>query len=96
MKLSTSEQQLVDFATGQFGEHMTHFLLAGLGEEVRGRRWQFTITYVGEGGKALQRRVRAITHEPEDGTGIAPAVSRPTGAARPAAAADEGRSDVVV
>jgi hypothetical protein len=62
VNLSTSEQHLIDFATGRFGEHVTRFLLAGLGEEVRGQRWDFTITYSDDVGKALKRRVRVIAH----------------------------------
>jgi hypothetical protein len=45
MKLSAPEQRLLDFAREQFGEHLSQFLLAGLGEEDEARTWLFNVIF---------------------------------------------------
>lgn len=70
--LSRPERRLLRFALDTFGEPLSHFLLAGLGEKQVGRRWRFTISYVSDEGVRLERRVRVITHEPEDGSSCLP------------------------
>lgn len=72
MRLSASEQHLLDFSREQFGERLSQFLLAGLGEEPTGQRWRFTITYASDGHAWLKRRVEVITHEPLDGSSCLP------------------------
>jgi hypothetical protein len=72
VELSTCEQHVVAFASEQFGEPLTQFLLAGLGEEEVGQRWKFTITYVDGEGTRLRRQVQVISHEPEDGSSCLP------------------------
>lgn len=72
MELSPQEQQAVAFASEQFGEPITQFLVVGLGEEELGRRWRFTITYVDRDGARLRRQVEVISHEPEDGSSCLP------------------------
>jgi hypothetical protein len=77
MKLSVSEQRLLDFAREQFGEHLSQFLLAGLGEEQVGQRGRFTITYASGENVALKRHVEVITYEPEDGSSSLPCGRNP-------------------
>jgi hypothetical protein len=72
MKLSAREQQLLDFAIGEFGEPLTQFLLAGLGEDKVRPRWRFTITYLDDEGVRIKRTVKVISHEPEDGSSRLP------------------------
>lgn len=72
MELSAPEQQVVAFASEQFGEPLTQFMLAGLGEEEVGQRWRFTITYVDGQGAKLKRQVQVISHEPADGSSCLP------------------------
>jgi hypothetical protein len=72
MKLSAQEQRLLDFARKQFGEKLTEFLLAGLGEDAAAQRRHFTITYAGEGRSFLKRRVELISYEPENGLSFLP------------------------
>lgn len=72
MKLSGPEQRLLDFAHGQFGGHLTLFLLAGLGEEAVGQRGRFTITYTSGKSASLKRHVEVITYEPADGSSYLP------------------------
>jgi hypothetical protein len=72
MELSPQEQQVIAFTSKQFGEPLTQFLLAGLGEAEVGQRWRFIITYVDGEGARLKRRVQVITHEPEDGSSCLP------------------------
>jgi hypothetical protein len=72
MELSPREQQLLDFAIGEFGKPLTQFLLAGLGEDKVGPRWQFTITYLNDEGVRIKRTVKVISHEPEDGSSRLP------------------------
>jgi hypothetical protein len=72
IKLSNSERSLLSFARAEFGEHLTQFLLAGLGEEKVGQRWRFTITYADSNGPTLKRLVQVITHEPMDGSSLLP------------------------
>jgi hypothetical protein len=70
-RLSIAEQKLVEFAREAFGEFVTQFLLAGLGEKDVGRRWRFDIAF-DDGKTKLRRRVEVITHEPEDGSSCLP------------------------
>lgn len=72
MKLSPHEQQVIAFASEQFGQPLAQFLLAGLGEQEVGQRWHFAITYVDGEGTRLKRRVQVISHEPEDGSSCLP------------------------
>lgn len=72
MKFSPLEQRVVAFASEQFGEPLTRFLLAGLGEREVDRRWRFTISYGGGEGSELERRIQVISHEPEDGSSCLP------------------------
>lgn len=72
MNFSLSEQRLLDFAREQFGEHLSQFLLAGLGEENLGPRGRFDITYDGGKDSALERQVEVITYEPADGSSYLP------------------------
>lgn len=72
MELLPQERQVVAFASEQFGEPLTQFLLAGLGEEELGQRWWFTITYIDGEGTRLRRQVQVISHEPEDGSSCLP------------------------
>lgn len=72
MELSAREQLLIDFAIGEFGEPLTQFLLAGLGEDKVRPRWQFTITYLDNEGLRIKRTVKVISHEPEDGSSRLP------------------------
>jgi hypothetical protein len=77
MKLSASEQRLVDFACGQFGEQLCEFLLAGLGEETAGQRGRFNITYASGEDSVLKRHVEVITYEPADGSSYLPRGRQP-------------------
>lgn len=72
MKLSAPEQRLLDFAHEQFGEHLSQFLIAGLGEEQVGQSGRFTITYASSENVALKRHVEVITYEPADGSSSLP------------------------
>jgi hypothetical protein len=72
MELSAREQQLLEFAIGEFGEPLTQFLLAGLGEAKVRPRWRFTITYLDDEGIRIKRTVKVISHEPEDGSSRLP------------------------
>lgn len=72
MKLSAAEQNLLDFAKGEFGESLTEFLLSGLGENATAQKWRFTITYLTDDSVLLKRRVDVITYEPLDGTSYLP------------------------
>jgi hypothetical protein len=72
MKLSAPELKLLDFAREQFGEHLSQFLLAGLGEENVGQRGRFTITYTASENAVLKRHVEVITYEPTDGASYLP------------------------
>jgi hypothetical protein len=72
MELSAPEQRLLDFSRERFGEHLSQFLLSGLGEEPTGQRWRFTINYAGDESAALKRQVEVITHKPLDGSSSLP------------------------
>ena len=72
MRLSTSEQRLLDFSRERFGESLSQFLLAGLGEEPLGQRWRFTISYADDENAVLKRQVEVITYEPADGSSFLP------------------------
>lgn len=77
IKLSAPEQSLLDFSREQFGEHLSQFLLAGLGEENNEQRWHFAITYLNKDGAELLRRVEVITYEPPDGSTLMPRMRDP-------------------
>lgn len=70
-RLSGAERLLLTFALDTFGERLSRFLLAGLGEEGVSQRWDFAITYAA-GERNLKRRVQGITYEPEDGPSLLP------------------------
>lgn len=72
MNLSAAEQRLLDFAREQFGEHLSQFLLAGLGEEEVGQRWRFTITFTSGENSFLERHVEVITYGPAGGSSYLP------------------------
>jgi hypothetical protein len=72
IKLSAPEKRLLDFAREQFGEHLSQFLLSGLGEEIAGQRWRFAITFTDGESAVLKRQVEAITYEPLDGSTFLP------------------------
>ncbi len=71
LRPSAPERLLLKFALDTFGGQLSQVLLAGLGKERGGRRWNFTITYAG-GGAAHTRRLQAITYEPESGQSFLP------------------------
>lgn len=71
IKLLKPEQRLVNFAREQFGEHLSQFLLTGLGEENIGQRGRFEITYDSE-ASTIKRHVKVITYEPADGSTYLP------------------------
>jgi hypothetical protein len=77
MKLSAPEQRLLDFAREQFGEHLSQFLLTGLGERQVGQRGRFTISYASGVNAALKRHVEVITYEPADGSSYLPRARNP-------------------
>lgn len=70
--LTTAERKIIESTREEFGEPLTQFLLAGLGEQKVGQRWRFTISYVDGTGVRLKREVQAISHEPEDGSSCLP------------------------
>lgn len=72
LELSKDERKLVEFAHEEFGEFITQFLLAGLGEETAGRRWQFAVTYASGDGIPLERYVEVILNESADGPALFP------------------------
>jgi|SRR5579885_289063 len=57
LRLLKDEQKLIEFARDEFGESITRFLLAGLGEEGEVRRWVFVVTFTDEGDRELHRSV---------------------------------------
>lgn len=67
-----AERQLVEFTREAFGEFITRFLLAGLGQGEDGRKWLFTITFGNDVRAKLKRRVQVITFEPPDGSSCLP------------------------
>jgi len=77
MNLSAPEQRLLDFAREQFGEQLSQFLLAGLGEEIVGQRGCFDITYDSSENAVLKRHVEVITYEPADGSSYLPCGRHP-------------------
>lgn len=72
LELTNAERGLVESTREEFGEPLTQFLLAGLGEQELGQRWRFTISYVDGEGTRLKRRIQVISHEPEDGSSCLP------------------------
>lgn len=72
MRLSAKEQRLLDFAHERFGEHLSQFLLTGLGEEPVVQRCHFIINYPGDKSLLLKRHVEVITYEPLDGSSYLP------------------------
>jgi hypothetical protein len=77
MNLSVPEQRLLDFTREQFGEQLSQFLLAGLGEENIGQRGRFDITYASSENAILKRHVEVITYEPIDGSSYLPCGRHP-------------------
>jgi hypothetical protein len=71
-KPSGPEQRLLDFARQQFGEHLSQFLLAGLGEGNVGQRRGFIIHFSGDENIVLRRHVEVITYEPLNGLSYLP------------------------
>jgi hypothetical protein len=62
MKLSALEQRLLAFVYEQFGEPLTRFLLAGLGDNQMAQVWLFTIEFT-EHGTKLRREVQVSASE---------------------------------
>jgi hypothetical protein len=56
--LSGAEHRLLEFALGQFGESISQFLLAGLGENRVVPGWVFTVTFADGRGVRRSREVR--------------------------------------
>jgi hypothetical protein len=67
MRLSALEHLLVASAREQFGEPLTQFLLAGLGDDEPAQGQLFTIEFI-ENGTALRREVKVSTSEHSDGS----------------------------
>lgn len=67
MKLSTPEQRLLAFAREQFGDSLTQFLAAGLGEDEASQSWLFTIEFT-EHSTKLRREVNVNASEHSDGS----------------------------
>lgn len=57
LELKTAEREIVESAHSEFGEFIARFLLAGLGEEEEARRRSFVVTFTGDDGTALRRRL---------------------------------------
>jgi hypothetical protein len=57
VRLSGPERSLLQFSQDTFGEHLTRFLLSGLGKEDEARRWLFIIRFTDEEGTTLRRRL---------------------------------------
>jgi hypothetical protein len=66
MKLSAPEQRLLDFAHEQFGEHLSQFLLAGLGAEDEVQIWLFTVTFTDKQGVDQCREIKVEADERPD------------------------------
>jgi hypothetical protein len=66
MELSAPEQRLLDFSRERFGEHLSHFLLAGLGEEDEARIWLFTATFTDGQGIDRCREIKVEANERPD------------------------------
>jgi hypothetical protein len=58
MELSPPEQQLLDFSRERFGGPLSRFLLSGLSEEREARSRVFVITFIGNTGSLVCRRVQ--------------------------------------
>lgn len=71
LRPSASERLLLKFALDTFSGQLSQVLLAGLGKEHGGQRWNFTITYAG-GGATQTRRLQVITYEPESDQSFLP------------------------
>lgn len=69
--LNRPERQLLKFALDAFGEPLSRFLLAGLGEEPVGWRWHFTVTWF-SGTEAYDGRLQILTHDSQDGQSLLP------------------------
>jgi hypothetical protein len=66
LQLSEHERLLLGFALETFGEALSQFLLAGLGENVAGRVWLFAVTFVDEQGATRRREIRVEADEQTD------------------------------
>lgn len=62
IKLSKLERSLISFARAEFGEHLTQFLLAGLGEEETTHSWLFTIDFTHD-GTSLHRELQVSDND---------------------------------
>lgn len=66
LDLSIAEQKLVVFAREEFGEFITQFLLAGLGEEDAVQSHLFTITTISSEGTEEKHLIQVIADERPD------------------------------
>ena len=72
MRLSGLERSLLQFSQNRFGEHLTLFLLSGIGEERTERHQLFVISFAGGDGVLVGRRlhVEADDLTPEASTSL--------------------------
>jgi hypothetical protein len=66
LSLSAGERMLLEFALDTFGEPLSQFILAGLGEEAEARSWLFTITFDDERGVGRRRKIKLEPDERPD------------------------------
>src|ERR1043165_4385658 len=62
IKLSKLERELLSFAREEFGEYLTQFLLAGLGEEGTTHSWLFIIDFTID-GTSLHRELQVSDND---------------------------------
>jgi hypothetical protein len=65
LEWSKAERNLIEFAREEFGEFLTQFLLAGLGEEETAQSWLFTVEFY-EGGTTRQRNLQVSVNDQPD------------------------------
>jgi hypothetical protein len=63
LRLSGNERRLLEFALKSFGEPLSEFLLAGVGEEIAGRKWCFSITFTAEQSADRSRELSVEAEE---------------------------------
>lgn len=63
LQLSDRERGLLGFTLDLCGEHLSSFLLTGLGEHTTSRRRRFTITFMPPAGTLYEREVRVIAYK---------------------------------
>jgi hypothetical protein len=72
VRLSGPERSLLQFSQDRFGEHLTRFLLSGLGEEHTERHRLFVISFAGDDGGLVGRRLHVEADDlmPETSTSL--------------------------